>query len=283
MEERNPNHPGEMSTDASVAERNRHREELNTRKLAVQVLQQAGVPFLVGGMYAFAAFTGIYRDTKDLDVHVKPEDAERALRAFEAAGWQTEHHDEGWLYKAFRGDYFVDIIFCSGNGVAEVDDEWFAHARERELFGERCLVAPAEEQMWMRAFVNERERFDGADFNHLLLRTGPQIDWPRLMRRFERHWELLLGHLMMFRFAYPSETHLIPDKVMRELLFRTLESMKAGPRPEKVCRGALISQAMYTVDVAEWGFIDGREWDRKEREGERERNAQSAATPPVTH
>jgi len=268
MEERNPNHPGEMGTDVSIAEKDRHVSELRARKQAVQVLKEGGVPFLLGGMYAFAKFTGIYRDTKDLDLHLKPSDVERAAEVFEAAGWRASRHDEDWIYKAYLGDYFVDLIFCSGNGIAVIDDEWFTHAKETDFYGESCLVAPAEEQMWMRAFVNERERFDGADFNHLLLRTGDQLDWPRLMRRFDRYWELLLAHLMMFRFSYPSETRLIPDWVMHELMARTTAGMEPGRTVEKVCRGTLISRAMYTVDINEWGFADGRERDRKQRGGD---------------
>lgn len=265
---RNPNYPGTMGTDASLAERIRTTAELRARRNAIEMLGAADVPFLIGGMYAFAAFTGIYRDTKDLDLHVRPCDAERALEVLEDAGWRSERHEEEWLYKAYRGDYFVDLIFRSGNGVAEVDDEWFAHAPRVVLFDMPCRVAPAEEQMWMRAFVNERERFDGADFNHLLLRAGLWLDWRRLLRRFDPYWELLLGHLMMFRFAYPSETDLVPDWVMEELLERTREAMRAGPSDERVCRGTLISQVMYTVDVQEWGFEDGREWDRRRRERE---------------
>ena len=47
----------------------------------------------------------------------------------ETDGWRTERTDEVWLYKAFKGEYFVDFIFSSGNGVAVVDDEWFDHAK----------------------------------------------------------------------------------------------------------------------------------------------------------
>ena len=37
----------------------------------MRVLDEARVPFLVGGAYAFAAFTGISRDTKDFDVFLQ--------------------------------------------------------------------------------------------------------------------------------------------------------------------------------------------------------------------
>src|SRR6478672_5891520 len=118
-EARHPNHPGELSTDASAAERMRDGDELGARARAIQVLQRAGVPFLVGGAYAYAHYTGIYRDTKDLDLFL------RAVGVLGADGWRTEHHPEGWLAKGFKGEYFVDLIFSSGNGVAVVDDAWF--------------------------------------------------------------------------------------------------------------------------------------------------------------
>ena len=80
---------------------------------------KAGVPFVVGGAYAYATYTGIYRDTKDLDLFPRKRDAVRALEVLEKDGWRTERTDEVWLYKAFKGEYFVDFIFSSGNGVAD--------------------------------------------------------------------------------------------------------------------------------------------------------------------
>ena len=40
------------------------------------------------------------------------------------------------------------------------------------------LVAPAEESLWCKAFVMERERFDGADVAHIILAYGDRLDWP---------------------------------------------------------------------------------------------------------
>ena len=100
-------------------------DEINARARAIEVLLDAGVPFVVGGAYAYATYTGIYRDTKDLDLFPRKRDALRALEVLEKDGWRTERADEVWLYKAFKGEYFVDFIFSSGNGVAAVDDEWF--------------------------------------------------------------------------------------------------------------------------------------------------------------
>jgi hypothetical protein len=255
-----------MGTDATLAERARAPDEINARARAIELLLNEGVPFVVGGAYAYANYTGIYRDTKDLDLFPRKRDALRALEVLEKDGWRTERTDEVWLYKAFKGEYFVDFIFSSGNGVATVDDEWFHHAKTGTVFGHRCLLAPAEEIIWSKSFVNERERYDGADVNHLMLKAGRTMDWERVLRRFDRYWEVLLSHIMMFRFAYPSERDTVPDWLMAELLSRTLDSVKEGSWQEKMCRGNLISRVNYHVDIHHWGFDDGRAWDERDRE-----------------
>ena len=44
---------------------------------ALQLLVDAGVPFLVGGAFAHACFTGIRRSTKDLDLFIRREHYDR--------------------------------------------------------------------------------------------------------------------------------------------------------------------------------------------------------------
>src|SRR5687767_159276 len=168
MEQRHPNHPGELSTDERIVEAGRDKREIEARQRAIEVLQEAEVPFLVGGAYGYCTYTGIYRDTKDLDLFPRKQDAARALEVLADDGWRTERIDEVWLYKAYKGEWFVDLIFSSGNGVATVDDEWFVYARGGKTFGLPVLLVPPEEMIWSKAFVLERERYDGADVIHLL-------------------------------------------------------------------------------------------------------------------
>jgi hypothetical protein len=265
MEARHPNHPGEMGTDAALAEAKRQQGELNARAHAIQKLTEAGVPFVVGGAYAYAHYTGIYRDTKDLDLFPRQADALRALEVLAADGWRTERTDEVWLYKAFRGEWFVDLIFSSGNGVAAVDDAWFANAQRGVVFDQQVLIAPAEEMIWSKAFVLERERFDGSDVMHLIRAAGPKMDWERVLRRFDRHWEVLLAHLQLFRFAYPCERSTVPRWLMVELLSRSLRSAQEGDWAGKMCRGNLLSRVNFEVDIKTWGYQDGRRWDEQKR------------------
>jgi hypothetical protein len=265
MEARHPNHPGELGTDERMAERARQPEELHARRRAIELLQEENVPFLVGGAYCYACYTGIYRDTKDLDLFPRQRDALRALEVLAKDGWRTERADEVWIYKAYKGEYFVDLIFSSGNGVAAVDDAWFEHAGVGTVFGREVQIAPVEEMIWSKAFVLERERYDGADVNHLLRAMGSRLDWDRLLRRFDRYWEVLFAHLLVFRFAYPSDREQVPGWVMVELMRRAGQSVRDGNWEERICRGNLLSKVNYSVDLGDWGYQDGRRWDEETR------------------
>jgi hypothetical protein len=224
----------------------------------LHVLKRAGTEFLVGGAYALAHYTGVIRHTKDFDIFVRPEDCQRALDALAAAGCRTELTFPHWLGKAYRGDDFGDVIFSSGNGVARVDDEWFAHAVGAEIFAIPVPLCPAEEMIWSKGFVIERERYDGADICHLLRARGPRLDWDRLLRRYGPHWRVLLSHLVLFGFVYPGEQAKVPARVMQELLGRLQQEVQAPPPDERLCRGTLLSRLQYLKDIEEWGYRDAR-------------------------
>lgn len=221
-------------------------------------LREAGFPFLVGGAYALERYTGIERHTKDFDIFVSPPDAPRVLAWFAAAGLQTELTHPHWLGKIHCGDAFVDVIFRSGNAVVAVDDEWFAHAVADEVLGQPVGLCPPEEILWSKAFVMERERFDGADMAHLLRAYAERLDWPRLLRRFGEHWKVLLGHLVLFGFVYPSERTRIPAWVMDDLLGCLHDELSRPPAAERVCQGTLLSRSQYLVDLERWGYLDAR-------------------------
>jgi hypothetical protein len=267
MEKPHPNHPGDLSTDQSASARKRSHGELEARAEAIERLTEAGVPFLVGGAYAYGSYTGIYRDTKDLDLFVRKSDAERALDVLDNDGWRTERTHPVWLYKAFKGEWFVDVIFSSGNGIADVDDEWFEHAKPGVVFDHPVLLIPPEEMIWSKAFVLERERFDGADVAHIFRSCAATMDWNRLVRRFQRYWEVLLAHLMLFQFAYPCERSAIPQPVLNLLLDRVEQNIRDGDWADRICRGDLLSKVNYQLDIQDWGYSSGRNWDEAERSG----------------
>lgn len=225
---------------------------------ALRVLVAAGVPFMIGGAYAFQQYTGIVPHSKDFDVFLRKEHLRRALAALADAGCETEVPFTHWLAKAHWGPFFVDLIFSSGNGVARVDDEWFRHACPAEVFGESVRLVPAEEMLWQKAMVMERERYDGADVAHLLRARADRLDWGRLLRRFDGHWRVLLSHLTLFGYVYPGERGRVPAAVMDRLLVALQRESATPPPATRLCRGTNISREQYLTDIDDWGYEDAR-------------------------
>src|SRR5262249_47737954 len=155
--------------------------------------------------------------TKDLDVFVRRRDRDAILSALITAGYRTEISFPHWLAKAHDGEAFIDVIYSSGNGAVEVDDDWFAYSTDGRILGVPVKLCPAEEMIWSKGFVQERERFDGADIAHLIRSRANTLDWARLLRRFGEHWRVLFSHLVLFGFIYPAERPKIPVWVIKEL------------------------------------------------------------------
>jgi len=220
-------------------------------------MTRTGIPFLVGGGYALRHYTKGVRGTKDLDVFVCRRDALALLRALSAGGFKTDLTFPHWLGKArFEGDH-IDVIYSSGNGVADVDGAWFTHAVPATVLGVPVRLCPPEEMIWSKAFVMERERYDGADVAHIVRACADTLDWPRLLQRFDGHWRVLFQHLVVFGFVYPCDRNRVPAAVMRELMGRLDRELTRGA-PDRVCQGTLISRAQYLVDVEHWGYADPR-------------------------
>src|SRR5947209_20279915 len=117
----------------------------------IDILDGAGVPYVfMGGIGA--ATHGRPRWTHDIDVFVRPEDAGAALRALAEAGFRTEETYPDWLYKAFKHDVMVDVIFKSLGGIL-LDDEMLARATEEPFLGESARVMAPEDLLVIKAVV----------------------------------------------------------------------------------------------------------------------------------
>ena len=139
-----------------------------------------------------------------------------------------------------------------------MDDEWFSHALEADVLGMPVKIAPVEELLWQKAFVMERERYDGADVAHIIRSCAETLDWDRVVRRFGEYWQLLLSYLVLFGFIYPSERHRIPERVWNDLTARLQLDISDAPSNDRVCRGTLTSRGQYLLDIGQYGYSDAR-------------------------
>ncbi|HZY22368.1 MAG TPA: hypothetical protein VFE80_08185 [Beijerinckiaceae bacterium] len=223
---------------------------------ALRELSRLGVPFLLAGTYALSAYTGITRTTKDLDVFCKAGDYTHILSHFQELGHAIEIEDERWLGKVYKGPHFFDVIFASSNGTMPVGDDWFENARQIEVFGTPVRIVGPTELVWSKCFIQLRHRYDGADVAHTILKAHAEIDWRRLLAFMEVHWEVLLMHVLNFRWIYPTERDKVPRWLLVELLERLQKQLDLPPPQMKVCRGRMFSRIDYEIDVKEWGFAD---------------------------
>lgn len=215
---------------------------------------------MVGGTVAVNAYTGINRPTHDLDIFCKASDYPKILEVLQKNGYKTEVTDERWLAKIKQGQFFADIIFGASNASMPVTDDWFRQSQKGKVFDVPINFLPPTELIWSKAFVHSRRKYDGADVAHLILICAKEINWLKLLRYMDMYWEVLLMHVLNFRFIYPSEREKIPRKIFDELLNRLQTQAKLPTSHEKVCRGRLLSPGDYEIDVHEWGYTDLIGW-----------------------
>lgn len=235
----------------TVDQRKVYREALN-------VMNKAGVPYAVGASFARHAYTGIWRQTKDLDIFLQPEHLKAALDALREAGFDTEVPGEHWLAKAWKGEQFIDLIFGTGHGQIPIDARSFEGIKKAEVLGvETCLI-PLEEMIASAAYIAVRNRFDGGEVVHLIRSAKGKLDWQRILDRLGENRELLLWHLILFDFIYPGHSSYLPKDLMVQL-FDEARQRWSDERPRRhAFRGSLLDPFLFHVDVDDWGYEDRR-------------------------
>ena len=184
---------------------------------ALRVIRKTGAPFLLGGAFGLAAYTGRWRNTKDLDFFVLPSDKDKIVDALTKAGFEDFYaklpYDRGWIYRAVRDDVLVDTIWQTPNRRSEVDEEWFSRSRKLVLRGENLAVLPAEELLVIKLYVLQRDRCDCPDLVNLLYQTCDQLDWQHVLDRLDSERPLLAGLLHLFNWMAPARALKLPAEI----------------------------------------------------------------------
>jgi hypothetical protein len=156
------------------------RELEETLKKTTAALREAGIPFLLGGSLASWARGG--PETRhDLDLMLKPEDAERALEALCAAGMRAERPPEEWLLKAWDGEVLVDLIH--GPEGLPMTDEVIERGDEMSVLSISIRVMAIEDVLATKLNAMDDHNVDYESVLQIARSLREQIDWPAVRER----------------------------------------------------------------------------------------------------
>jgi hypothetical protein len=149
-------------------------------KRAVAALDEARVPHMLGGGMGCWARGGP-PSSKDIDLMVRPADAERALGALEETGMRIERPPEKWLHKAWDGDVMIDLIF-EPSGVV-IDDETLGRGEMMEVAAMEVRVMALEDILVTKLCAIDEHSADFSSLLQIARALREQIDWGSLRER----------------------------------------------------------------------------------------------------
>jgi hypothetical protein len=156
----------------------------DTLKRVAAALRDADIPFVLGGGFAAWA-NGAPPSDHDLDVMLKPEDADRALEALADAGLRTEKPPEEWLVKAWDGDILVDLIFRPQG--YEIDDDVIERSPLTNVEAVRMRVMTPSDLLVSKLLALREHEVDYDSVLEVARSLREQIDWDDVRERTE-HW-----------------------------------------------------------------------------------------------
>ena len=157
---------------------------VNVLTQTVGTLDDAGVSYVVMGGIGSASH-GRPRWTHDIDVFIRPEDASRSLAALADRGYEVEETYPDWLFKAFKDDIMVDLIFKSSKGIL-LDDEMIERAQVFDFKGVQVRVIPPEDLIVVKALVHD-EHMPRHWHDALAVLAVCDLDWDYLVRRARQY------------------------------------------------------------------------------------------------
>lgn len=192
-------------------------EQWAVYRAVLRMVIDSKIPFALGGAIALGAYTGRFRNTKDIDLYVLPENRDAIIAILNRAGLRDYFdecaYDRSWIYRATDGNAIVDVIWAMANRRAYVDQEWLSRGGEVTVDDMRIRVLPPEELIWSKLYVMQRERCDWPDILNLVHTTGGALDWDHLMRRVGDDAPLLKGVLSVFSWLCGESEYKLPKKV----------------------------------------------------------------------
>lgn len=181
---------------------------------ATTALEATGIEYVVFGGIAVWGY-GQRRFTKDIDLLLRPADADRALNALTAQGFATVKTDPTWLYKASKDGASVDIVFEVARGYVSCD-EVLDRAQRATIDGvELPVISPEDLILVKLAVIKSIRADDWFDCIAVIKGTGGQLDWSYMVEHSRSDPRRLLSLLLFAKTAGCEDE--VPDQVIHEL------------------------------------------------------------------
>lgn len=188
---------------------------------ALQAVSALRVPFAIGGGLAISLYTGQWRNSKDIDLYVLPQDRDAVIGAVLGTGlsdyFDQQPYDRSWIFRSARDGVIVDVMWALANGEGQVEPVWLARGSCADVCGETLRLLAPEEMFWSKVHVVQRDRCDWPDLMNLLYTTGAHFDWGRVLQRMAGHEGLLAAILSLFAWIAPGRARRLPDWLWRRL------------------------------------------------------------------
>ena len=182
---------------------------------------ERNLPFALGGGLAFSHYASRWRNTKDLDLYVRPQDKQAMIAVLHEAGlkdyFEVKDYDRAWIYRSHDGEIIVDIIWQMANYRAQVDDGWLTRGDLLRIHGRPLRLLPVEELLWSKLYVLQRERCDWGDLLNILYARAEKIDWGHLLARVGEDKRVLAALVELFTWACPDRARDLPIWLWGEL------------------------------------------------------------------
>ena len=188
----------------------------------IEIMEANDIPYaLIGGVAVKSL--GRPRITHDVDIFVRPDDAEKVLTVLEKKGFTSQKRDPFWLFKAWRDDILVDVIFKS-SGDIYFDEEVRAHVRRVPYLGRYVNAISPEDFIVIKAAAHQEHNPHHWHDALAVLKQG-NLDWDYLLRRAKHAPRRILSLLIYGQ----SNDIAVPNDLIQKLYRSLFESQVYAP------------------------------------------------------
>ena len=202
---------------------------------ALRGLNEARLPYAIGGAFAMHHYSGVWRFTNDLDIYIERASVPMAVEVLSSLGFrdfgEQAAGDRQWIYHAMKDGTLMDVIWQPPNRVTSFDGSFAERGSEGVFIGVPVRFMAAEDLVLAKVFTLNHQRSDWPDVFQVIRGAGETLNWRYLLRKLGDNWPVLLSLIVLYDWVYPSETRKVPDFVRDELLRQKLEQSVSEDEP----------------------------------------------------